>query len=298
MAKLTRSLLGLVLIGGAVGWWITSPRALDTTRLAGLEGDRTRGEQVFWTGGCASCHAAPNAEGDAGIVLSGGKPFASDFGTFFAPNISPDPEHGIGDWDTTDFANAVMAGVSPDGKHYYPAFPYTSYVRLNPQDVVDLWAFMQTLPPSSARNTPHDVGFPFSIRRGLGLWKLLFAHPEPVIDADLNAQQKRGQYLVEGAGHCGECHSPRNALGGIDYTRWLGGAPNPSGKGKIPNITPAALNWSEADIVEYLTSGFTPDYDSAGGEMAEVIENTARLSPEDRAAMAAYLRSVPAVTNE
>lgn len=291
-----KSVLGLSFIAGSAGLWITAPRTVPAETFTSLTGDATRGEQVFWTGGCASCHTAEDDAQEDRILLSGGKAFVTDFGTFYAPNITPDPAHGLGDWSAVDFANAMQAGVSPDGKHYYPAFPYTSYARLNPQDVVDLWAFMQTLPPSEVANRPHDVSFPFSIRRGLGIWKVLFSHPEPVVTGDLTTAQKRGQYLVEGPAHCGECHSPRNPLGGIDYTRWLGGAPNPSGKGTIPNITPAALDWSEADIAEYLSSGFTPEYDSAGGEMAEVIENTARLSDEDRAAIAAYLKAVPRIS--
>ncbi|MBT8154377.1 cytochrome c [Epibacterium ulvae] len=298
MRNVIRGFLGLGLIGAAAGFWITAPRTIDPQTIDGLTGDAARGEQVFWAGGCASCHASPSADSDDMILLTGGKAFATDFGTFYAPNITSDPTHGIGVWRQIDLANAILAGVSPSGKHYYPAFPYTSYARLNAQDVVDLWAFMQILPPSDVASKAHDVSFPFSVRRGLGLWKQLFAHPEPVVRTDLTAEQQRGQYLVEGTGHCGECHSPRNALGGIDYARWLGGAPNPSGKGTIPNITSGALDWSEGDIAEYLSSGFTPEFDSAGGEMAEVVENTARLPQSDRDAIAAYLKAVPPVSNE
>ncbi len=226
-------------------------------------------------------------------MLAGGLPFASDFGTFYAPNISSDPDHGIGRWTLPKFARAVTQGVSPEGQHYYPAFPYTAYGHLVPQDVTDLFVYMQTLPASSTPSKPHDVGFPFNIRRGLGLWKMLFAKDDYVLAGDPDAQVARGRYLAEGLAHCGECHTPRNALGALDHSAWLTGAPNPSGKGKIPGITPAQLDWSKADLVEYFTSGFTPEYDSAGGEMAEVVSNLAQLPESDREAIAAYLKALP-----
>ncbi|CUH62540.1 Nicotinate dehydrogenase subunit B [Thalassovita gelatinovora] len=283
------------LLAGAVGWWATAPERVPEAQFAALRGDVARGEIVFWAGGCAACHSPPQAEGTDRIVLSGGRSFVSDFGTFYAPNISPDPEHGLGTWKTGDLANAMLHGTSPAGQHYYPAFPYTSYARASPQDVADLWTFLQTLPASDIPSKAHEVGFPFSIRRALGGWKILFGGPPRILTGNLSPEAARGRDLVEGLGHCGECHSPRNALGGIDYDRWLGGAPNPSGKGKIPNITPAKLDWSETDLVEYFTSGFTPEYDSAGGEMAEVVQNLAHLPLADRQAIAAYLKAVPAV---
>lgn len=293
-----RIILGLCLaavIGAGLFLVITRPTRVDPAAIAGLTGDATRGEQVFWAGGCAACHAADKASGDARLVLSGGKRFATDFGTFIAPNISPDPTHGIGGWTTHDLANAMLHGTSPKGEHYYPAFPYASYVRVSLQDVTDLKAFIDTLPPSDRSNEPHDVGFPFNIRLALGGWKFLFLNDIPAIPAaDLTPAELRGQYLVEGLGHCGECHTPRNALGGRVMSRWLAGGPNPDGEGKIPNITPSKLAWSEADIAEYLSSGFTPEFDSVGGSMAEVVTNMAHLPAEDRTAIAAYLKKVPA----
>jgi mono/diheme cytochrome c family protein len=295
MYRAARYIAFLAILAGAVFWWITAPERVSETDIAGLTGDAARGETVFWTGGCAACHSAPDAEGDARLVLSGGRAFASDFGTFHAPNISPDPTQGIGGWQAIDLVNAMLHGTAPDGSHYYPAFPYTSYARADLQDLVDLWAFLQTLPASDTPDIAHDVGFPFSMRRLLGGWKFLFSGPNQVVTADLSPEAARGRKLVEGLGHCGECHSPRNALGGIDYARWLGGAPNPTGRGTIPNISPGKLDWSEPDLVEYFTSGFTPDYDSAGGEMAEVVQNLSKLPVEDRRAIAAYLKAVPAV---
>lgn len=292
LRRLLVGLLVLAISGTGLFWLLTAPERVDPARLAGLSGDAARGERIFHIGGCASCHAAPEAEGEARLVLAGGRRFATDFGVFIAPNVSPGPE-GIGGWSFDDFANALLAGVGPDGRHYYPAFPYASYVRMRPGDVADLWAYLATLPASDAASAPHEIGFPFSIRRGLGLWKRLYLDPAPVA----GAPDDPGRYLVEGPGHCGECHTARDALGGPDLSRWLGGAPNPDGKGRIPNITPGRLDWSAADIAEYLKSGFTPEYDVVGGSMAEVVRNTARLTDTDRAAISDYLKAVPAVAD-
>lgn len=282
-------LLAAVMAAGAGGLFLTRPATLPANFASGHQPDALAGELVFHASGCASCHSSPGAEASARPLLSGGLAFPSDFGTFYAPNISPHPTEGIGNWSLDDFARAVTLGVSPQGQHYYPAFPYTAYQHMTPDDVADLFAFMQTLPHSDVASLPHDVGFPFNIRRGLGLWKLAFLDRAYVMDAPDDPVLERGRYLVEGLAHCGECHTPRNAVGALDRARWMGGAPNPSGKGTIPNVTPAVLSWSEADLIEYFTSGFTPEYDSAGGEMAEVVKNLSQLPREDRAAIAAYV---------
>lgn len=295
MNRFIRLLIVLGLIAGAAFWYLTRPSTLPASAFAGLTGDATRGEPVFWATGCASCHMAPDAKGDAQLVLSGGKEFPSDFGTFIAPNISPDPGAGIGGWDLPAFANAITRGVSPQGQHYYPALPYNAYNKLALQDVADLKAYMDTLPASAKASLPHDLSFPFTLRRGVGLWKLLFQNADRVVAGDLTEQQGRGRYIAEAMAHCGECHTPRNPIGGLKRDLWLSGAPDPSGKGTIPNITPGKLDWSEADIAEYLTSGFTPDFDSVGGPMVHVVENLARLPDTDRQAVAAYLKMVPAV---
>ncbi|MGO4907881.1 c-type cytochrome [Pseudorhodobacter sp. W20_MBD10_FR17] len=292
---LTGSALALIGLGGFLV--ITRPAHVDATAVAALTGDAMAGEKLFWLGGCASCHAAENAEGDALKLLSGGKSFVTDFGTFHAPNISNDPDHGIGAWTNAQFADALLHGTSPENQHFYPAFPYASYTRATLQEAVDLRAYMATLPSSAEPNKPHDVGFPFNQRWLLGGWKLLFLSDKPVVIGDLTDQENQGRHLVEGLGHCGECHTPRNALGGLDKSAWLSGAANPDGKGRIPNITPAKLDWSETDIAEYLNSGFTPEYDSAGGSMAEVVVNLSHLSDEERAAIAAYLKRVPPISN-
>lgn len=285
----------LALVGGGLFWFLTRPERLDLATLSALpEGAAGRGELVFWAGGCASCHAAEGARGEDRLKLGGGRRLASDFGTFVAPNISSDPEDGIGAWTTADLANAMMRGVSPDGRHYYPAFPYTSYARMDPVDIADLRAYLATLPAVAGRAPDHELAFPFTIRRGVGLWKLAFLSDAPVTAIDeTDPRLVRCRYLVEGPGHCGECHTPRNLAGGLDKSRWLAGGPNPEGKGTIPNVTPGGLDWSPGDIAYYLETGFTPEFDSAGGSMVAVQENMAMLPASDREAIAAYLLAVP-----
>ena len=295
MRRIIRLLLILSVFGGGAFWLLTRPSTLPVDAFAGITGDAKRGEPVFWAAGCASCHMAEGATGDAELVLAGGQKFPSAFGTFIAPNISSDPTQGIGGWDLQSFANAITRGVSPDGQHYYPVLPYAAYNKMTLQDVADLKAFMDTLPPSTTPSLPHEVSFPFTIRRGLGLWKLLFVNLGWVIPGDLPTRTARGRYIAEALAHCGECHTPRNSGGGLQRGAWLSGAPNPTAKGTIPNITPGKLDWSEDEIVEYLTTGFTPDFDSVGGHMTHVVENMARLPESDRQAVAAYLRQVPAI---
>jgi len=286
-------LVALVLVGGAAFFVLTRPAPLPEAELAGLAGDATRGETLFWAAGCASCHAAPEAEGDDKLVLAGGREFPSPFGTFVAPNISQHPEAGIGAWTNAEIVNAMLRGVSPDGRHYYPAFPYTSYAKMALQDAVDLAAYLQTLPASDTPSRAHDLPIHVQWRRPLGGWKLFFQSDDWALQDVPNETVKRGRYLSEALAHCGECHTPRGPLGALDTARWMAGAPVPgSARGRVPNITPAELDWSEAEIVEYLTSGFTPEYDTAGGHMVEVVENMARLPEEDRAAVAAYLKAL------
>ena len=253
---------------------------------------------MFHVGGCASCHSSQNTESEA-PVLGGGLEMDTPFGTFHVPNISPHPTHGIGGWTLLDFVNAMHMGTSPDGLHYYPAFPYASYVRMSFEDLADLKAYLDTLPEAEDQNKHHELKFPWNIRAGIGLWKVLNLDPAPVVSVPVgNDLVIRGRYLVEGPGHCGECHTPRNRTGGLDIGRWLAGAPNPDGEGKVPNITPdekGLADWSQGDIEYYLESGLTPDYDTVGGSMVKVQENMARLSEDDRTAIAAYLKAIPAL---
>jgi len=266
-------------------------------------GEPVLGEKMFWAGGCASCHAVKGAKGEDKLKLGGNHALVTPVGVFNVPNISPDKQNGIGSWSVEDFANAMLHGTSPKGKHYYPAFPYTSYSMMNYADVKHLWTYIQTLEPVKTQNKPHELSFPFNISRGLGLWKLAFKEYQPVLSVgNKDNFLQRGQYLVETLGHCGECHTSRtfDGLGGVDTTRWLAGGPAPEGDGKIPNITPHETglgSWSETDIVYYLESGFTPDFDSVGGTMTSVQENMAKLPKSDLEAIAKYLKSIPAVAS-
>lgn len=291
MRRLIRIVIVLALIGGLAGLWLTRPRTIDAAMFDGLTADAGRGETVFWAAGCASCHADPDATGDAVLILSGGYRIDSPFGAFLSPNISPS-EAGIGGWSTLDLANALLAGVSPEGRHYFPSLPYTTYQNMTPQDLVDLKAYLDTLPPSTVASLPHEVGFPFNVRRGIGLWKLKNMRPGWYLAEVGSPQVERGRYLVEALSHCAECHTPRDISGGLDRGRWMGGAPNPSGKGTIPAISPDQFKWSAGDIAYYLETGFTPDFDSAGGQMTKVVENMGRLTAADREAIAAYLKAL------
>ena len=292
MRRIFLFLLSAGLVGGALFWWATRPQPLeaaDVDALMALDADAERGAAVFWAGGCAACHIAPGADDADAPVLSGGQQFETAFGTFSAPNISPDPDHGIGAWGRVEFANAMMRGISPQGAHYYPAFPYTAYAKAELQEMVDLQAFIATLPPSDAVAPDHDLAFPFTIRRGIGLWKRRYLREDWVLDGALSPELERGRHLVEALAHCAECHTPRDAFGGLDRSAWMAGAADPSGSGRIPAIHPDDLDWSAEDIALYLDSGFTPDFDVAGGSMAAVVRAMSRLDAEDRAAIAAYL---------
>ena len=247
---------------------------------------------MFWAGGCASCHASlvdgRRAKGDDKLRLGGGLELDTPFGVFRAPNISPHDEDGIGGWSMLDFVNAMQRGVAPDGRHYYPSFPYSSYARMRVEDVMDLKGYIDTLPAVAGRIEGHTLDFPYSVRRGIGGWKRLYLADRPVVDIDTDDELLLlGRYLVEGPGHCGECHTPRNRLGGMIPERWLAGASNLDGEGRVPNITPTGRvisDWSARNIANYLKSGFTPDFDTVGGSMVAVQENLAMLSDPDRQA--------------
>jgi mono/diheme cytochrome c family protein len=282
-------------LGAAVFWFVTSPATVAASALGAYTPNLANGRTMFYAGGCASCHATPGQ--DDKLRLGGGLGLKSPFGTFHVPNISPDPNDGIGKWSESEFVSAMLKGTSPDGRHYFPAFPYGSYQRMRTDDVRDLFTHLKTLPAVQGRVRDHDVQFPFNVRRLVGGWKFLHLDGQPFRpDPSKPAQWNRGAYLVNGPGHCAECHSPRNPMGGIIEAQRFAGGPNPEGEGWVPNITQHALrDYSDKDIAYILETGQTPDGDSVGGAMTPVVRNTAQLSAEDRAAMAAYIKSLPPV---
>jgi mono/diheme cytochrome c family protein len=296
MRRLVVGLLVLIILGGVVFWFLTRPATFAASALAARTPDLENGKTMFYAGGCPACHAIPEQEDKT--RLGGGLALKSPFGTFFAPNISPDRSDGIGAWTDADFLTAMRKGTSPDGRHYYPAFPYASYQRMKVDDLRDLFAYLKTLPPVQGKVRDHDLPFPFNIRRTLGIWKLLFLDGrEFTPDPARSAQWNRGAYLVNGPSHCAECHSPRNRLGGIIERQRFAGGPDPEGgDGWMPNITQAGIgDYSEKDIAEILATGDQPNGDSVGGAMRAVVRNTSQLSAADRAAMAAYVKSLPPV---
>jgi mono/diheme cytochrome c family protein len=295
----------LIVAGLAAFWILTIPATVPASALSAYTPNLANGKTMFNAGGCAACHAVPN-KADPDKVdptrLGGGLALPCPFGTFYVPNISPDPRDGIGSWSEADFVSALWDGTAPGGRHLFPAFPYTSFRHMQLADVRDLFAYLKTLPPVPGRAPPPALSFPFNIRRMVGIWKLLFLHGGPFKpDPAKSAQWNRGAYLVSGPGHCAECHSPRNVLGAIIERERFAGGPTPDGKDWVPNITPVGLRqgenaehpWSQSDIASFLDDGMTPDGDFAGGAMADVIRNTSLLSKDDRAAIAAYIVSLP-----
>jgi mono/diheme cytochrome c family protein len=285
----------LLLAAGIAAWFASAPRPAFAEADAALfeGGDAARGRVIFAIGDCASCHASPGQQDR--LRLGGGMSLAGPIGFFRPPNISPDPQDGIGKWRGLDLANALMSGVSPDGRHYYPALPYVTYARMRPGDVADLMAYLRTLPPVPGRPPEHDISFPFTIRRSVGLWKLLFLDRSPIApESSRDASWNRGHYLVEALGHCTECHATRNLLGAVKPSTRYAGGPDQEGTGFIPNVTPTGIGqWSREDLVELLTSGRTPDGRRVASSMADVVINTASLPLEDRQAIADYILSLP-----
>lgn len=262
-----------------------------------------RGRYIFDAAGCFGCHTDVKGKG---ATLAGGRALTTPFGTFYSPNITPDPKSGIGGWTLEDFTRALRRGTAPDGGSYYPVFPYPSFTGMTDADVAALWAYLRTVPPVAQSNKEHKIRFPYGWRWLNRVWKALYFSPErfdagpaPTDSTDPEAW-RRGAYLVNALSHCGECHTPRGALGAKRQDLRLGGNPSgPDGK-PVPNITPDPTHgigrWSVDDITTYLQLGMDPTGDFAGGAMAEVVERTTgKLTPEDRLAIAVYLRALPPV---
>jgi mono/diheme cytochrome c family protein len=291
---------GAIFVLAAI-WILTLPAGVSAAALPPHTPNLANGETMFNIGGCSSCHAVPNDNPEKvdRMRLGGGLALKSPFGVFYAPNISSDARDGIGNWSEANFVTALWKGTSDHGTNLYPAFPYTSYRYMQLDDVRDLFAYLKTLPPVPSRSRRHELSFPFNERRLLGIWKLLFLGEGSFVpDPSKSAQYNRGAYLVNGPGHCAECHSPRNALGGIIESQRFAGGPSPDGSDWVPNITPVGLQrddekWSEKDIASFLDGGMMPSGDFAGGAMADVIRSTSLLSPKDRAAIANYVAALP-----
>jgi mono/diheme cytochrome c family protein len=255
-----------------------------------------RGAYVFAAAGCAGCHTDVKNNGQ---LLAGGRELKTPFGSFFGPNITAHPEAGIGKWSDADFIRALRQGRRPDGAHYFPVFPFTSFTKMTDRDILDLKAYIFSLPVSAQPSKPSTLGFPFNLRFLQFGWKLLYFtpgtfRPDPAKSEQIN----RGAYVTQALGHCAECHSPRDAFGGLRTDMLYAGDLNHAGQGtKVPNITPhrgtGLGGWSEGAYADLLGSGMTPDGDFVGGDMGEVVTNsTSKLTPADRAAMIAYLRQL------
>jgi len=261
------------------------------------QGDAKRGEYLVKAGGCVGCHTEtrPGAQ-----PYAGGRALKTPFGTFYGPNITPDAQAGIGRWSYEDFVHAMREGVRPDGANFFPSFPYQSFTKITDDDLRDLWAYLRTLKPSAQPSREHELGLLYRSRAAVGAWKKLFFTPGPMKpDPAQSAQVNRGAYLVQALGHCGECHTPRSALGGPRSDRFLAGAKLADGA-TASNLTPTRLKrYSEAELREILQSGSYPDGDVIGETMAEVVKNTtSQLTAQDLDATMAYLRSLPALPDE
>jgi mono/diheme cytochrome c family protein len=262
----------------------------------GQEDPVERGRYLTYAGGCISCHTE---DVDRAVPLAGGRAMETPFGTFYSPNITPDVETGIGGWSGDDFVTAFWEGVSPDGEHYFPSFPYTSYTGASREDLLAIKAYLDSIEPVAKQVPEHDLAWYMSTRLAAGAWKALnFESRRFVPDPAQDEQWNRGAYLVRHLGHCGECHTARGSSGAFLEGVELAGAT--LGDEKVPNITPhreAGIGrWSESDIEYFLDIGMLPDGDFAGSSMVDVIEdNTSKLTREDRLAIAAYLRALPAL---
>ena len=287
--------------GRPFGWRLALAIVALLPTLARAEAPAERGAYLVRAGGCVSCHTDAKA---SGAPFAGGLALKTPFGVFYSPNITPDPQTGIGGWTDRQFLDALKHGRRPDGAPYYPAFPYTTYTRMSDADALAIKAHLASLAPVRRENRPHELRFPFGWRWPVRLWQLLFFddgefREQPARDPQWN----RGAYLVEALAHCGECHTPRNALGALQRDLWLAGTRDgPEGEA-APNITPDARtgigSWSQGDIVTLLKEGVTPEYDNVQGTMAAAVrDGLSHLAEADLEAIAVYLKSAPAIERQ
>lgn len=259
------------------------------TAVGASPGDPARGALLADLAGCVACHTA-----EGGAPLAGGHALETEVGVFYGTNLTPDPTHGLGTWTYEDFVRAMRQGRAPDGRPYYPVFPYPAFSRLTDAALADLWAWLGTLTPVAKPDLPHDPAPGARSRSRVALWRLLYFRPESPPN-DLSDPLALGEWLVEGPGHCGGCHTPRNAHGAPRHREHLAGSEAPPEP--APNLTPHADGlgaWSEDDLVTFLELGMTPDGDFVGGEMGRIVDALARMGEDARRAIARHLRSVPA----
>lgn len=281
-------LVFVVVIGLLLGYgsfWLFGMPSVDARALPQSADAIARGEYLVIAGGCLSCHKGQRSEDD--MSLSGGLALTTDFGTFYAPNITPDPATGIGGWSGEDFILALKHGRSPDGGFYYPAFPYRAYSGLTDRDVLAIGAYLQSLEPVS-NSVPEPEVPGWLSRWSVAGWNRLADFTQPPYEEFDDEQIARGAYLARHLGHCGECHTPRNALGIPDLTREFAGAT--LGDEVIEPIDAEHLvDWTFANFDLFLLLGMTPESEFVGGDMNEVIEyNTSKLTDADRDALAAF----------
>jgi nicotinate dehydrogenase subunit B len=255
-----------------------------------------RGRQLAALGDCAVCHTAED-----GIINAGGRPLATPFGTVYATNITPDADTGLGRWSFAAFERAMREGIHRDGRHLYPAFPYTHFARTSEDDLQALYAYLMAQEPVRQSTPLTKLRFPFSVRPLMSLWNALFLTSGTLPhDATRSESWNRGKYLVEGLGHCAGCHSPRNALGaeagGAHHLAggWVDGWEAPA----LTQLSHAPIPWSKQDLIEYLRTGYSPLHGSAAGPMAPVITQLAALPDADIDAMASYLSSYNASVSD
>ena len=263
-----------------------------------------RGRYLALVGNCTACHTA---EGHG--FMAGGVAFETPFGRIYSTNITPDPEYGIGSWDAEAFARSMRFGVRPGGEHLYPVFPYTSFTKISDDDLLALFAYFKSIPAVATPNLDNGLSFPFRYRGLLSAWKALFFEPGPWVPDDGNTENwNRGAYLVEALAHCGECHSPRNALGAVESERRYSGGRYldkvPGGEWRAwfaPNLTAVAsglLPWPQDELTAYLKTGRNSFVDTYGPMNEVILHSTQHLEERDVAAMSGYLKSLPAIEAE
>lgn len=297
-AKVLASLAVLAVAGAALAWGMSEPRPLTAAEIPAHTPDIANGKELFNAAGCLSCHKpGPDLKTVDASLPAGGTAFKTPVGTFYPPNLTPDPETGIGKWTDLEFVNAVQRGISPEGENLIPAFPYTSYARMKTSDVLDIKAYLDSLPPVVAPEKEAQIPAPWLLRRGVGIWKHLgFDTAQWQPDASKSAEWNRGAYIANGAGHCNECHTPRNLFMAFDWSKQFQGGPHPGGEGKVPSLIDLVGRGKYTDAADLATAfqnGEMMGYEhmSSGG-MGEVQTNLSKLAESDVKAVADYISSL------